>query len=296
MKNFKNLALSGAVVAALFVSTQALAEAYFPFVKGSVKAGSVAAAVDQAKTRLLANGFEVVGEYAPNENTQIMVVTNNTLKNLAASSENGGFGAMERVAIVSRGGEVDVSYTNPTYQYNVYRMKGDISGVQAAMEKALGNVGAFGAEEGLSAKELREYHYKIMMPYFDDEDELASYSSYEEALRTVEAGLAAKKMGVSKVYRIDIPGVKMSVIGVALSQGEGADANILAQIDKSGYSHAAHLPYEILIVNDQAIALNGKFRIAINWPSLSMMGTGSFMSIANAPDDIKAALEAVAEK
>ncbi|BBP43056.1 hypothetical protein [Thiosulfativibrio zosterae] len=296
MKNFRTIQLPTLALAAIFVAPSVWADTYQPFVLAETTADSVAAASDKAKSSLVGQGFEVVGEYAPNDATHILVVTNATLKSLAANSENGGFGAIERVAVVNRAGKVEVSYTNPTYQFNAYRMKGDISGVQTAMEKALGNVSTYGADEGLSAEDLREYHYKMMMPYFDDEDRLASYGSYEEALKTVEAGLQAKKSGVAKVYRVDIPGKNMSVIGVSLSQKEGSDANILAQIDQNGHSHAAHLPYEILVVEDRAIALNGKFRIAINWPSLSMMGSGSFMSIANAPDHIKEALETVAEK
>jgi len=295
--NMKKIVLKAAFsVAILSTSTMALAADYMPFVLGSTSSDTVASATQKAKVALTSNGFEVVGQYAPNTKTQILVVTNSVLKNLAASSKNGGFGAMERVAVVNHNGQTEVSYTNPSYQFNVYQMKGDISPVQASMEKALGNQADFGAEKALSASDLREYHYKFMMPYFGDTDELASYDSYDEAIQTVEAGLAAKKGGVSKVYRIDIPGSKMTVFGVSISKGEGADNNILSQIDKGAHSHAAYLPYEILVNDNEAIALNGKFRIAIDWPSLSMMGSGSFMSIANAPDEITAALEAVAEK
>ncbi len=86
----------------------------------------------------------------------------------------------------------------------------------------------------------------------------------------------------------------MTVFGVGFSKNRRADKNILTQIDGEGHSHAAHLPYELLVNGNEALALNGKFRIAINWPSLSMMGSGSFMSIANAPDEIKQSLEIVA--
>ncbi|MDG6773458.1 hypothetical protein QCB45_03870 [Thiomicrorhabdus sp. ZW0627] len=268
---------------------------HMPFILGSTASGSVVDVTAQTKAALKANGFEIVGDYAPNSDTQVLVVTNNALKAIAAESENGGFGAMERVSIVNKGGQVQVSYTNPVYMWNAYRMKGDIKPVENAMKNALGATKEFGADQGLSAEELREYHYKMMMPYFDDLDELAEYGSYEEAIRKVEAGLSSGKAGASKVYRIDIPGKKMSVFGVALTNGEASDMYIQDKIDLGSESHAAHFPYEVLVVNDEVIALNGKFRIAINWPSLSMMGQGSFMSISNAPDDIVKALEAVAK-
>ncbi|MEA3405307.1 MAG: hypothetical protein U9R28_06160 [Pseudomonadota bacterium] len=268
---------------------------YMPFVLSSVEANTVAEATDKAKSALQGKGFEVVGEYSPASNTQVLVVTNSALKSIAAESENGGFGAMERVAITQKNGQVQVSYTNPVYMWNAYRMKGDISSVQTAMQAALGAKKEFGADEALSADDLREYHYKMMMPYFDDEDELADYGSYDEAVKQVEAGLSSGKAGASKVYRIDIPGKKMTVFGVGLKNKEAADTFIMDKIDKNAESHAAHFPYEILVVDDEVIALNGKFRIAMNWPSLSMMGDGSFMSISNAPDDIVAALESVAK-
>lgn len=293
----KNIWLATAVSFSLLTTaTAAIADGYMPFILGSSSSDSVSVVAEKAKASLSSNGFEVVASYSPNSDTQVIIVTNDELKKMATLSENAGFGAMERISVVNKNGTTEVSYTNPVYMWNVYRMKGDISPIQAAMEKALGKGKAFGADEALSAKELREYRYKFLMPYFDDVDELAEYGDYNEAVNHIEKGLSENKGGVSKVYRIDIPGAKMTVFGVAFSKGEGKDANILTQIDQDGHSHAAHLPYELLVKNDEAIALNGKFRIAINWPSLSMMGSGSFMSIANAPDEIKEALQVLTEK
>ncbi|AZR81755.1 MULTISPECIES: hypothetical protein [Piscirickettsiaceae] len=292
---FKSLFLTASLAVSLLVSaTSAMAAGYMPFILGSSSGDSVSVVVDKTKQALTENGFEVVGSYKPNADSEVIVVTNDALKNLAGLSKNGGFGAMERVSVVKRGNQTEVSYTNPTYMWNVYRMDGDIQPVQAAMEKALGNQKGFGADKPLTAEELREYHYKFMMPYFDDVDEIQEFDSYQEGVNTIEAGLKAGRGGVTQVYRIDIPGKDMTVFGVAFSKTEGADKNILTQIDGEGHSHAAHLPYELLVNGNEALALNGKFRIAINWPSLSMMGSGSFMSIANAPDEIKQSLEIVA--
>ncbi len=285
------------MTASLFVvSTTVLAASYMPFVLGTASGDSISAATTSATASLKQNGFEVVGSYSPNANTNIIIVTNNKLKSIASKSKNGGFGAMERVSIVNRGGSVEVSYTNPTYMWNMYRMKGDISSVQSAMEKALGNKKQFGAEKALSVDDIRKYHYKFMMPYFDDVDELMDHNSHTSALDVVETNLSAGKAGVTKVYRIDIPNSEMTVFGVAIGAGDGADKTILKSIDVKGKSHAAHLPYEILVNGKDVIALNAKFRIAINWPSLSMMGSGSFMSIADAPDAITEALTEVASE
>ncbi len=53
----------------------------------------------------------------------------------------------------------------------------------------MGNQKGFGADKPLTAEELREYHYKFMMPYFDDVDEIQEFDSYQEGVNTIEAGL-----------------------------------------------------------------------------------------------------------
>jgi hypothetical protein len=294
---FKLLLITG-IILSFFIGlpTTVLAASYLPFVLGSLTTKTQDSAIALATSSLEKNGFEVVGSHSPNTDVHIIVVTDDKLTKLASLSENGGFGAMIRVSIIKRGKKTEVSYTNPIYMWNVYRMKGDISPIMETIKKALGNKKEFGAENGLSADELRDYNYKFMMPYFDDVDILASHSSQEEAIEIIENNLNSSKAGVKKVYKIDIPNSQMTVFGVSISRGDGADKEILKQIDIKGYSHAAHLPYEILVNGGDVIALNAKFRIAINWPSLSMMGSGSFMSISSSPKSITKALEAVASE
>lgn len=136
---FKSLFLTASLALSLLVSaTSAMAAGYMPFILGSSSGDSVSVVVDKTKQALTENGFEVVGSYKPNADSEVIVVTNDALKNLAGLSKNGGFGAMERVSVVKRGNQTEVSYTNPTYMWNVYRMDGDIQPVQAAMEKSLG--------------------------------------------------------------------------------------------------------------------------------------------------------------
>ena len=137
------------------------------------------------------------------------------------------------------------------------------------------------------------------MEYFDEPYELASYDSYEEAVAAVEKGLAAKAGGASKVYRIDIPGKKQTLFGVAMS-GEATgnkymdDNFIMSEIDFKEVRSTAHLPYDILVTGDEVEALHARFRIAINFPDLSMMGSNSFMNIMPSPDAIRDALTTTA--
>ena len=270
-----------------------------PFVLASKSTATVAEKSAQVKTALTTAGFSVVGEYVPYAGADIIIVTNDELKKNAAASENGGYGAVQRVSITEAGKEVQVSYTNPLYMSNVYRMKDDLSGVAASLATALGKVEEFGAQ-GMTAKQARKYHYTIGMEYFNEPSVLAEYGSYEEAVQAVDAKLANNKNGVSKVYRVDIPGKQESVFGVGM-KGSGDtksmdDQYIMNEIDFHDVKSTAHLPYEVLVSGNKVYALYARFRIAINFPDLSMMGKNSFMNIMKSPEAIRHALQNTVQK
>lgn len=282
-----------AVLAVSLCASVASAQALKPFILGSKGPGDLAAKVEETKKALTGAGFTIVGTYNPYANTSLIVVTNDELKTTAAKSEMGGFGAAQRVSVVKMKDEVQVAYANPIYWSNVYRMGGDLKGTQEKLQTALGKVEEFGAK-GLTAQQLRKYHYMMMMPYFDDPDRLIMHPSHEAAVKAVEEGLAAGKFGVTKVYRVDVPGKKEVVFGVAM-KGEGKekimdDKFIMGEIDFKDVKSAAHLPYEMLVVDRYVYALSARFRIAASFPDLSMTGENSFMRIMECPDAIKKAL------
>ena len=144
-------------LALLGCATVASAQTLKPFVLGSKGAGDLAAKVEATKTALTGAGFTIVGSYSPYADTTILIATNDELKTTAAKSENGGFGAGQRVSVVKVKDEVQVSYANPAYWANIYRMSGDLKGTADKLQAALGKVEEFGAK-GLTAAELRNYH------------------------------------------------------------------------------------------------------------------------------------------
>jgi hypothetical protein len=266
-----------------------------PFILGSTGTGAVADKVADVKKSLTDNGFEVVGEYSPYETAHIIIVTNDTLKKAAASHERGGYAAGQRVSITKVGDQLQISYTNPAYMAAAYHVKGDISSVTNSLKTALGSIKEYGPDEGLDADDLESYHYTFGMEYFDEPYSLADYDSYEEAVAAVEKGLAAQAGGTTKVYRIDSPGKKQTLFGVALSSESTGnkymdDSFIMNEIDFKETRSTAHLPYDILVTGEEVEALHARFRIAMNFPDLSMMGANSFMNIMPSPDAIKASL------
>ena len=273
------------------------ADVLMPFVLAYKTTGDVSKVAADVKGKLTAAGFEIAGEYSPYAGADIIVVTSDALKSAAAKSERGGYGAAQRVAVTKNGDDIEVTYTNPVYMAAAYRMAGDLADVRAKLEGALGAESDYGSEKNLTADDLRKYHYTVMMEYFDDPSELAEYDSHEEAVKAVEAGLAAGAGGTAKVYRIDIPGKEETVFGVAMKGLNAEDCSgdefIMSRIDKSTPRHTAHLPYEILVNGNEAEALYGRFRIAIDWPHLPMVASesgGTFFSIMCSPNAIEEAL------
>jgi hypothetical protein len=243
-------------LALIIGSSQAYADGLKPFILGSApKTGDMAQIVDATKKALVGQGFEVV----------------------AVTKVKDGF---------------QVSYTNPMYMAAAYRMQGNLADVKAKLGAALGMQLEFGSKNGISEQDLHSYHYMFGMERFDSlgKNLLAEFKSYPEALAAVEKGLAEGKAGVTQVYRIDIPGKNEAVFGVAITKGEGADKYVMDRIDFGDIKSTAHLPYEILVSGNKVYHLYARFRIAIDFPDLSMMGSNSFMSIMSAPGAIKDSL------
>lgn len=264
----------------------------YPYVLASETEGDVNTAAEQTKAALQANGFEVVGSYAPYADTIVIGATNEALKTAAAKTEFGGYGAVVRVAVTKVNGKVQVSFFNPDWMAAAYRMKTDLAPVRGDLEKALGMKQFFGSQDpGWKAGQLEDYHFMVFMPYFDDHHELAEHDSYAAAIKAVEANLAAGKGETTKVYRVDIPGKEQTVYGVAIGGAPAGDEHIMKLIDKAAIKQTAHLPYELLVSGNKVYALHAKFRIAVNFPDLDM---GTFMHINDAPAAIETALGQVA--
>ena len=259
-----------------------------PYVLGYRGAGTIKDRLAAVKASVEKEGFQVVGEYEPYKGVHIVVVTNESLRDNAAKSPFGAYGAIQRIALTETGNELQIAYTNPLYMAQIYQMKNDLADVAAKMKAALGYVEEFGSKKGLKAAALRDYHYMLGMPYFEDQIKLASYKSYDEAVQKVEAGLTTGRGGTVKVYRVDIPGKKEAVFGVGIKDGKGADEAVMKVIDFGELKQTPHLPYELIVSEGDVYMLHGRFRIAQSFPDLSM---GTFMKIVGAPPAIETTLK-----
>jgi len=274
-----------------------------PFVLVFSGAGELSVKLSETKEKLTAAGFDIVGEYSSYADVNIIVFTNDALKSAATKSERSGYIAAMLASVTKVDNKIELTYTNPMYWANAYRLASDLDDVSAMLKTALGEGTAFGTgDKQLSKKDMRKFHYTFIMEYFDDPSELAKFANHEEAVKTIEAKLTAGIGGSKKVYRIDLgkdtEGKQMTLFGVALQGSNEDDCSgdkyIMSRIDKSLPRHSAHLPYELLVYGAQAEALYARFRIALSWPHLPMMTSktgATFMSIMCSPGAIEDALK-----
>ena len=292
-----NIKLSLILLVSLLMAGPVAAETTFqPFVLASVNDASLDEQTEATTSALEQAGFMVVGQYSPVENTNVIVVTSQNLMAVAALSEKGGYGAGQRISVSLRNDKTEVAFVNPLYIQHAYRMEGDLQSVYDQLGQALGNIETFGAEKKMTAKKLAKYHYMIAMQRFDDPSELGSFDSHEAALAAVEKGLAVEGDALTQIYRIDVPGKDQSVFGVGMKATNDEEEDIdstfqMSIVDFEGYSKVAYFPYEILVSGKEVETLHMRFRMAVHFPDLSMMGEHGFTKLMSAPGEIQTALK-----
>jgi hypothetical protein len=275
-------------------------EGYRPFILASINEAGLEQQAAATIAALEDAGFSIVGQHQPVENARVIVVTSPDLLAIAARSERGGYAAAQRVSVTERDGKTEVAFVNPLYIQHAYRLGADMQAVLDRLSATLGLVEEFGSKKGLTAKKLSKYHYMVGMQRFDDPSELGGFDSHEAAVAAVEAGLARSGDALTQVYRIDVPGTQQTLIGVGMkATGANEDeldideARQLAIVDFEGYGKAAYFPYEILVRDGEVEALHMRFRMAVHFPDLSMMGEHGFTKLMASPGATEKALEAL---
>ena len=281
---------------------QATAKDISPFIKVGEVQGNMTEVYGKVINALVSNKFTYLGKYNPEgkSSLKVIVFTRNDIKNTVVKvKDRGALAVAMRIGLQKKGNNIIVSYANPEYIFRAYlgnsyaKYKSVFDKFQSDLKKAMSSIGnefvGFGGKE--NADKLKKYHYKIMMPYFTDPIELKTYNSFEEGLKTITANLKNKKSGAFKVYKIVYPSKKVAVFGVALRGSEkGSEAKFLPTI---GESQLAAMPYEIILQNNKASMLHGKYRLALYWPELSM---GTFMKIVSTPGAIEDILQSITDK
>jgi uncharacterized protein (DUF302 family) len=282
-----------------------MAQVLSPYTLGARSSKGLKEAASLVKENLTANGFQILGEYAPadDQDRWLIVITSESL--LFAAGKTGGltgFAVALRVALTRESGRVLISYTTPEYWLNAY-YRDDFDGLKTLLDpisekldKVMQESGtyagtAFGSEKGLDVDDLRSYKYMMGMPKFHETKELGEFESYMEAIDKVESSLLKGVPDVTKVYSIEVPGKELKLYGFALG-GEKGESHFLPIVDILEPKHTAFLPYEFLVMGNEVHMLHGRFRIALSFPDLKM---GTFTKIMSSPGDIEDLLKTVVE-
>jgi hypothetical protein len=284
------------------VSATAVADndaVFKPFVVASSAPGDLEEATASAVNALEAAGFEVVGHYSPFAGSNLIVATSDELKAIAATSDRGGYGAAQRISVAENGGEIEVSFVNPLYIQHAYRMEAGMQPVYDALVGALGYSADCGAgNKKMTPRRLAKYNYMPTMEKFDDPLELGEFATHEDAVSAVEDGLAEPGDALSQVYRIDIPGKEQAVFGVGMVMTNADEEDLdsafqMRIVDFEGCKKSAYFPYEVLVNGSDVEALHMRFRMAVHFPNLSMMGTHGFTKLISSPGAIEDTLKAM---
>ncbi|WP_019625577.1 hypothetical protein [Thioalkalivibrio sp. ALJT] len=300
LRGYIRVAGTMAAVALLAASQVVAADPYRPFVLAYTESGvDVSAEVANVRERLEGADFRFLGEYPVSDEQHVIVVTHDDLLAVAGSEDRGGYIAPVRVAVTAVNGQLQVSYNNLEYFRHAYRLDAPVSGISESLADALGAEREFGSEDGKSQRALNRYRYTFGMERFDAPYELASHGSSSAALEELDRNLGNQVAGVSEVYRVEIPGQDVTVIGVAVREADGAeqdaaDLHQLGAVDVGEFRHTATVPIELMVRGGDVEALHMRFRKALHFPDLSMMGDHSFMTLRSSPGELETTLRAAA--
>ncbi len=248
--------------------------------------------MDDAKakvTKLIKQSpFSIIAEYSPYDDAYIYIITSDELKSLASEAQYGGFAAPQRISLTRVNNQIQIAYTNPVFMKHAYRMKTvDMQPILDQMNQAFGFEQFFGGE-GLTARKLKRYKYSFGLEDFDSFYELPEYDTHAKAIAALNKGFNDKDSGIRKIYELKIPGKKQVVYGVSMNaQDSGDDAldtrKTMDIVDHLPLKRTAYLPYEIMVDDNQIIALHARFRIAVYFNDLKMFGPHGFGKLFSTP-------------
>lgn len=273
-----------------------------PYLQVGKLPGSMSKAWEHTIEVLETDGYEVIGQYMPGNNPDLYVVvfTSSKIKALCHKSEDRGMlAAAMKVGFQNSEGVVSVSLLNPEYLFYAYFRKQmeEEAFKSSALELAseIGNTVSkvgnemepFGGD--LSPKDLIKYHYMVGMPFFDDPVKLAEFDSFDQGLSIISEQLSAATGRTIKIYEIIDKDKEVAVFGVGLPDAEEGEAHFLPIV---GESHVAAMPYEIILEQNRATMLHGRYRFALHWPELKMK---TFTKIMSSPGDVEDAMKTLVE-
>ncbi len=287
-KIFKKISI---ITFLLFIYTFSFCQDLPAYFKVATVHEPIEEAAKNVKTALQAGGFEILGDYHPENNVELYVIvfTRNDLKEITFNvNEGGALAAALKIGFVRKDSKTIISLLNPEYLFYGYLRDNvedysELKKISNDTKTTLKSVGTdfepFGGE--LSIKKLKKYHYMVGMPYFDDMVKLMEFPSFSTGVETIKKNLQEDLGNTIKVYELINQEKRIAIFGVGLINSAEGEAKFLPII---GEDHIAAMPYEIILQGNNATMLHGRFRIALHWPDLTM---GTFTKIMSTPGKIE---------
>lgn len=288
---------------ALFIAFALSVSSIPPYYKMEVRSGTIGEMAEIVRTKLTEGGFEILGEYYPGDTDHLYVLafTCNELIELASDgTDQGLLASVMKVGITYYDGKVTVSLINPEYLFYAYLSTAmDISSIRLGVEEFSVRVldamsfegtvpSGFGGD--IAAEDLKKYRYMPAMPTFGKPVELNTFASFDAGTKVIRRNLDAGKGKTEKVFEQILSDKKVAIFGVGLYDQAKGESHFLPII---GEDNVAAMPYEIILVDNKAIMLHGRYRFALHWPELKM---STFTKIMSSPGDVEDFLKALTEE
>jgi hypothetical protein len=94
-----------------------------PFYSLGSQSGDINTVAESVKDKLVAEGFDILGEYHPGNDKSLYVIVYSSKALISTASrvkDRGLLGGSLRVGLVSSGNQVKLSMLNPDYMFNAY--------------------------------------------------------------------------------------------------------------------------------------------------------------------------------
>jgi len=229
--------------------------------------------IEELKSKLESNGFDILATDKIFENETVISFTNEELQNT---------NSFLSVLHMSVNENSEIRVQNPSYFGAAYLQDkfkyGQFAETLKALESTLGEM--YEVEDQLDFSDLPKYHFMLGMPHFHDTIVVARGNDILERLRETNT---IKHIS----YVLKLPN------GATLV-GHKLDPKTYGYLKKiKAQNNAQIFPYEVMIKDEKAVMLSPKYYLALSLPLLSMT---DFLKIASAPNEIEKDIKIVYEK
>lgn len=256
----------------------------------------------QLQELIAQNGFDLLGQYHPENNADLTVLafTNDDIKKITFGvKDRGALASVLKIALVNQQGKTNLYLLNPEYIFQAYlRKEMDKSSIKLPLLKATDKIKDAlelyatipnGVGGNIDQDDLRSYRYMFGMERFSNPVELNEFTSFQQGVKTITANANNGKADTKLIYQLIDESSQTAVFGIGLLNKEKGEPHFLPII---GEDHAAAMPYEIILQGKTATMLHGRYRIALHWPELTMV---TFSKIMSTPGEIEDQLKALTE-